>query len=84
MTETVVRTPEPGDLVRFRDPDTDEERPMEVDYAGEGGWLNLLSYGGPNGLNFNRRCFVPHGDVRTASGVWSFPDELEPHWLPDA
>jgi hypothetical protein len=33
---------------------------------------------------YNVRYSVPHGNVRTASGVWSFPDELEPHWLPDA
>jgi hypothetical protein len=81
MTETLVRTPKSGDIVRYRDPDTDEERPYEVVRQCLGGGLNLQA-NTPTG--YNVRYSVPHGNVRTASGVWSFPDELEPHWLPDA
>jgi hypothetical protein len=85
MTETLVPTPKQGEIVRFRDRDGDREGPAVVAYA-EGGSLapgEVHLDSRPDLPSYDYRSKVPHGDVRTASGVWSFPDEVEPHWLPD-
>jgi hypothetical protein len=85
MIETAVRTPKPGDVVRFRDSSGDREGPARVLSADAPGLRGGSVYLDPRpDLGAPEYRFdVPHGDVRTRAGVWSFPDEVEPHWLPD-
>jgi hypothetical protein len=78
MIETLVRTPKPGDRVRYRDPDGDREGPALVADA-EGGGLapgEVHLDSRPDLLSYDYRSKVPHGDVRTQAGVWSWPDEV--------